>query len=86
MRHITGIADVRLQQATDYPELRVNVDRTRADELGVNERDVTNSLSTSLAGSAQTAPAYWLDPRSGVSLPHRGPDAAVQGRHLVEPG
>jgi multidrug efflux pump subunit AcrB len=69
LKTVTGIADVRLAQATDYPELRVNVDRTRADQLGVNERDVTTSLSTELAGSAQTAPAYWLNPKNGVSYP-----------------
>lgn len=69
MRRIAGIADVRLQQATDYPELKVDVDRTRADRLGVTERDVTASLSTTLAGSAQTAPAYWLNPKTGVSYP-----------------
>jgi multidrug efflux pump subunit AcrB len=69
LRGVAGIADIRLQQATNYPELRVNVDRTRADELGVTERDVTNSLSTTLAGSGQTAPAYWLNPRNGVSYP-----------------
>jgi len=69
MRRVTGIADVRLAQATNYPELRVNVDRTRASELGVDERAVTNSLSTELAGSGQTAPAYWLNPRNGVSYP-----------------
>jgi multidrug efflux pump subunit AcrB len=67
MRHINGIADVRLAQATNYPELRVNVDRTQADQLGVNERDVTNALSTELAGSGQVAPAYWLNPKNGVS-------------------
>ena len=69
MKRVTGIADVRLAQATDYPELRVDVDRTRADQLGVTERDVTNSLSTELAGSGQTAPAYWLNPKNGVSYP-----------------
>jgi multidrug efflux pump subunit AcrB len=69
LRRVSGIADVRLAQATNYPELRVNVDRTRADQLGVNERDVTNSLSTELAGSSQTAPAYWLNSRNGVSYP-----------------
>jgi multidrug efflux pump subunit AcrB len=69
MKRVTGIADVRLAQATNYPELRVNVDRTRASQLGVDERDVTNSLSTELAGSGQTAPAYWLNPRNGVSYP-----------------
>jgi multidrug efflux pump subunit AcrB len=69
VRKVTGIADVRLQQATNYPELRVDVDRTHADQLGVTERDVTDSLSTTLAGSAQTAPAYWLNPKNGVSYP-----------------
>ncbi len=69
MRGVNGIADVRLQQASDYPELKVDVNRTRADQLGVTERDVTTSLSTTLAGSAQTAPAYWLNPKNGVSYP-----------------
>ncbi len=69
VRRVTGIADVRLQQASNYPELKVDVDRTRADRLGVTEHDVVDSLGTSLAGSAQTAPAFWLDPRNGVSYP-----------------
>ena len=69
VRRVTGIADVRLQQASNYPELKVDVDRTRADQLGVTERDVVDSLGTSLAGSGQTAPAFWLDPRNGVSYP-----------------
>ena len=69
MRRVTGLVDVRLQQANDYPELKVDVDRTRADQLGVTEKDVTNSLSTTLAGSGQTAPAFWLNPRNGVSYP-----------------
>ena len=69
VRRVTGIADARLQQADDYPELKVDVDRTRADQVGVTERDVTNSLSTTLAGSGQTAPAYWLNPRNGVAYP-----------------
>jgi multidrug efflux pump subunit AcrB len=69
LRKIPGLVDVRLQQATNYPEFKIDVDRTQADRLGVTERDVTNSLSTSLAGSGQTAPAYWLNPKNGVSYP-----------------
>ena len=69
VRLVAGIADVRLQQASDYPELRVDVDRTRADQLGVTERDVVDSLGTTLAGSGQTAPAFWLNPKNGVSYP-----------------
>jgi multidrug efflux pump subunit AcrB len=66
---IPGLADVRLQQSSHYPELRVDVDRTLADKTGVTERDVTNSLVTTLAGSFQTAPTFWLNPRTGVSYP-----------------
>ena len=66
---IPGVADARLQQATNYPELRVNIDRTRADQLGITEKDVTNTLVTTLSGSFQTAPAFWLNPRNGVSYP-----------------
>jgi multidrug efflux pump subunit AcrB len=69
LRQIPGIADVRLQQASNYPEFAVNIDRTRANQLGVTEKDVTNSLGTSLAGSFQTAPTFWLNPKNGVSYP-----------------
>ena len=67
MRAIPGIADVRLQQSSSYPQLNVNVDRVRADSLGITERDVTNSMVASLAGSSQVAPAFWLNPKNGVS-------------------
>jgi multidrug efflux pump subunit AcrB len=69
LRGISGIADVRLQQGSTYPALKVDVNRTQADRVGITEKDVTNSLSTSLAGSGQTAPAYWLNPKNGVSYP-----------------
>ena len=68
--HVAGIADVRVQQrANDYPELAFDVDRSQADRLGITENDVTKSLSVSLAGSFQVAPAFWLNPRNGVSYP-----------------
>jgi multidrug efflux pump subunit AcrB len=66
---VPGTADVRLQQSSHYPEFAIDVDRTRADELGVTERDVTNSLVVNLTGSIQVAPAFWLNPRTGVSYP-----------------
>ncbi|MGC1303304.1 MAG: efflux RND transporter permease subunit [Caulobacteraceae bacterium] len=69
LRHVTGITDARLQQGVTYPALTVDVDRTLANRVGITERDVTNSLSTTLAGSGQTAPAFWLNPRNGVSYP-----------------
>jgi multidrug efflux pump subunit AcrB len=69
MTAIPGLADVRLQQSSRYPDLRFDIDRTQADKLGITERDVTTALSTTLAGSFQTAPTFWLDPRTGVSYP-----------------
>jgi CzcA family heavy metal efflux pump len=64
---IPGAADAHLHQAIDYPELRVNVDRTRADEVGLTQKDIANSLLTSLSSSMQTAPNYWLNWDNGVS-------------------
>ena len=69
LKAVPGLADVRLQQSTHYPQLNVNVDRAQADRLGLTERDVTNTLVTSLAGSFQTAPTFWLNPKNGISYP-----------------
>jgi len=69
IRHIPGVADARIQQSLKNPVFDVNVDRTRAQEVGVTERDVTNSLVVDLAGSSQVAPTFWLNPANGVSYP-----------------
>jgi len=66
---VTGVADARIQQANNYPALMVDVDRTRAKQFGITERDVTNSLVVTMAGSGQVAPAFWLNKRNGVSYP-----------------
>lgn len=64
---IPGAVDVHVQQVVDAPELRVDVDRTKAQQLGLTQRDVANSLLTSLSSSGQSAVNYWLDPKKGVS-------------------
>jgi multidrug efflux pump subunit AcrB len=69
MHSIRGMADARMQQSFENPQLDVNVDRSRMAQFGLTERDVTNSVVTSIAGSSQTAPTFWLDPKSGVSYP-----------------
>ncbi|MEI9994300.1 MAG: efflux RND transporter permease subunit [Rhizomicrobium sp.] len=69
LRGIRGLADARMQQSFRNPQLRVDVDRSRMAQLGLTERDVTNSVVTSLAGSSQTAPTFWLNPQTGVSYP-----------------
>ena len=68
-RTVPGIADLRIQQEFDHPELRVDVDRSLASEVGLTERDVANSLLVTLAGSNQVAPTFWLNPKNGVSYP-----------------
>ncbi len=69
VRHVDGIADARIQQSDSYPQFDVNVNRPLAQTLGLTERDVTNSLVTTLSGSGQVAPTFWLNPRNGVSYP-----------------
>ena len=69
LARVPGIADVRVQQADNYPELGFDVDRAQADRLGITENDVTRNLSVDLAGSFQIAPTFWLNPKNGVSYP-----------------
>lgn len=69
IRSIDGVADARIQQSASYPELRFAVDRTRANQLGLQERDVTGAVAGAIAGSVQTAPVFWLNPKNGVSYP-----------------
>ena len=67
VRHVPGAVDVHVQQAFDAPTLHMDVDRSRAPAVGMNARDVAQSVLVSLSSSFQTAPAFWLDPRNGVS-------------------
>jgi CzcA family heavy metal efflux pump len=67
LKFIPGMVDLRIQQPFNYPKLHLDVDRTRAGEVGYTQRDVAQNLLIALSGSFQTAPAFWLDPRTGVS-------------------
>ncbi|HLK69265.1 MAG TPA: efflux RND transporter permease subunit [Bryobacteraceae bacterium] len=65
--HVPGAADVHIHQVIDYPEIQVNVDRSKAGLVGLTQKDVSNSVLISLSGSGQIAPTEWLDFNSGVS-------------------
>jgi len=67
LRHVPGAVDVHVQQAFDAPTLHMDVDRSRAQDMGVEARDVAQNVLVSLSSSFQTAPSFWLDPRNGVS-------------------
>jgi multidrug efflux pump subunit AcrB len=69
IRRVPGVVDARIQQSQANPTFNVDVDRTRAQLLGITERDVTNSMVVNLAGSSQVAPTYWLNNANGVSYP-----------------
>src|SRR5215467_5971535 len=67
MRHIPGAADVHVQQLMNAPAIKLNVDRSRAQQVGLEQRDIAQNLLVSLSGSFQTAPTYWLNPENGVT-------------------
>jgi multidrug efflux pump subunit AcrB len=66
IRRVPGAVDVRVQQPADQPELHLAVDRTKASQIGLSERDVSNSVLLSLSGSSQVQPNYWLNPKNGI--------------------
>ncbi len=67
VKRIRGVQDVHLHQVKNVPKLHVEVDQTRARELGLTQEDVANSLLVSLSGSGQVQPNYWVDPNMGIS-------------------
>jgi multidrug efflux pump subunit AcrB len=69
IRMVPGIADLRIQQVFNYPQINVEVDRTLAGEVGLTERDAANSLLVTLSGSSQVQPNFWLNTQNGVSYP-----------------
>jgi multidrug efflux pump subunit AcrB len=69
IRTVPGIADLRIQQVFNYPQLNVDADRTIAGEVGLTQRDVANSLLVTLSGSIQVKPNFWLNTENGVSYP-----------------
>ncbi len=67
LQRIPGTEDVRVPQILDYPALKVNVDRDRAIQVGLNEQQVADDLLISLASSSLVYPSFWLDPKNGVN-------------------
>ncbi len=79
IRRVPGAVDIRIQQPANQPELKLTVDRTRASQIGLTERDVATSVLLSLSGSSQTQANYWLNPRNGIQylVNTRVPDYAI---------
>ncbi len=65
IRAIHGVADVYIPQDIDYPSLQLTIDRTRASELGMTEKEVVSNVITALTSNVMIAPSVWIDPHSG---------------------
>ncbi len=67
VKYVSGTTDLRIQQTFDQPKFHVDVDRTKAREIGFTQREVASNLLITLSGSFQTSPTFWLDPKNSVS-------------------
>jgi len=67
VKGVSGTSDLRIQQTFNQPKLHIDVDRTKAADIGFTQRDVATNLLVTLSGSAQTTPTFWLNPKNGVS-------------------
>jgi multidrug efflux pump subunit AcrB len=65
VRSVRGVADVYIPQDLDYPSLRITIDRTRASELGLTEKETVSNIITALTSNQMIAPSIWIDPNSG---------------------
>jgi multidrug efflux pump subunit AcrB len=65
IRRIGGVADVYIPQDIDYPALQLDVDRTRASQLGLDQQEVVDNVITALTSNQMIAPSFWIDPKTG---------------------
>ncbi len=65
IRNIPGVADVYTPQDVDYPALQLDVDRTRAGEMGLDQQEVVDNIITALTSNTMIAPSFWIDPKTG---------------------
>jgi HAE1 family hydrophobic/amphiphilic exporter-1 len=64
-RTIEGVSDVYVPQDIDYPSIKLNVNRLRASELGLDSKEVIGNIITALVSNQMIAPSFWVDPHTG---------------------
>jgi len=84
IRQVEGVADVFIPQDIDYPALKLDIDRIRASELGLDQREVVNNLITALTSNQMIAPSYWIDPKNGNDYMLTVQYAETQVRNLMD--
>jgi len=65
IKALAGVSDVYIPQDLDYPALQLDVDRTRASELGMTQKEIVHNIITAFTSNQMIAPSYWIDPKSG---------------------
>jgi len=65
IRRMNGVGDIFIPQDLDYPALELDIDRTRAKELGLTQKEVVGNIITALTSNAMIAPSFWIDPKTG---------------------
>jgi HAE1 family hydrophobic/amphiphilic exporter-1 len=65
VRNIPDVSDVFVPQDIDAPSLQLNIDRMRASELGLSQKEIVSNIITALTSNAMIAPSYWVDPKTG---------------------
>ncbi len=86
IRGIRGVTDVHVHQVVNVPKKHIEVDQTRALELGLTQQDVAQSVLVALSGSGQVQPNYWVDPNNGISylVEARTPSYKVDSTQAIE--
>ncbi|MGH9711765.1 MAG: efflux RND transporter permease subunit [Candidatus Acidiferrales bacterium] len=82
-RKVPGVRDVYIPQDLDYPSLQLDIDRLRASELGMNQKEVVDNVITALTSNGMIAPSYWIDPKNGndYMLTVQYPEKTVHDLH-----
>ena len=85
VRRVPGVVDAHIQQRFDYPDFDIDVDRTKAQQDGLTERDVAGSVLETLSGSFQTAPMFFLNWKNGVNyeVAAQAPQYDIQSLHDI---
>jgi len=65
IRQLKGVSDVLIPQDIDYPALQLDVDREKASQLGLSQKEIVDNVITALTSNGMIAPNYWIDPKSG---------------------
>ncbi|MCU1259648.1 MAG: acriflavin resistance protein [Bryobacterales bacterium] len=80
VRHLPNVSDVFIPQDVDYPALQLDINRERASQLGLNQREVVNNVITALTSNTMIAPSFWIDPKTGndYMLTVQYPESQVQ--------